>query len=272
MTKPTQKQRREKNKQCKQTHNNSDNHKSHDKSDNHESHVSGHEEFVSSNIKIVYPNVNIINMTDDVFYSTANVISNVEKLNEFTKEDNNIIIVFNINTLMFTNFYSRYMLWKKVPTAVLTTVKDTDNKAFMIVRGGHVILYPTSALDADTMSQILKSQLKLRVKECLICFHELVFNEKRVSCCNCQMPLCEDCFNHYIKENPGWCPYCTQHLMYYGLGKRGFKNDEVDNLFDEFVGEQMRASLIQTPFVRMLPAKPLADKLLSFLQMRVSVT
>ena len=77
MTKPTQQQRREKKKQCKQTHNNSD---------NYESHVSEHEDFVSSNIKYVYPNVNIINMTATTYSS--------EKLSEFTKDDNNIIIVF----------------------------------------------------------------------------------------------------------------------------------------------------------------------------------
>ena len=46
MTKPTQQQRREKKKQCKQTHNNSD---------NYELHVSEHDEYVSSNIKFVYP-------------------------------------------------------------------------------------------------------------------------------------------------------------------------------------------------------------------------
>ena len=45
MTKLTQQQRREKKKQCKQTH------------------VSEHDEFVSSNIKFVYPNANVINMT-----------------------------------------------------------------------------------------------------------------------------------------------------------------------------------------------------------------
>ena len=53
MTKLTQQQRRDKKKQCKQTHNNSDNHES-------------HEEFISINIKYVYPNVNVINMTPSI--------------------------------------------------------------------------------------------------------------------------------------------------------------------------------------------------------------
>ena len=90
MTKPTQQQRREKTKQCKQTH------------------VSEHDKFVSSNIKFVYPNANVINMTD-VIHSYENVISNAKKLIEFTKDDNNIIIVYNSNTLNFTKFYSCYM-------------------------------------------------------------------------------------------------------------------------------------------------------------------
>ena len=94
MTKPTQQQRRDKKKQCKQTHNNSD---------NHVSHVSEHEEFVSSNIKYVYPNVNVINMTSAI-HSYENVISNVKQLDEYTKYDNNIIIVFNINIVFLLNF------------------------------------------------------------------------------------------------------------------------------------------------------------------------
>ena len=60
MTKPTQQQRREKKKQCKQTH------------------VSEHDEFVSSNIKFVYPNANVINMTDAI-HSYENVISHAKK-------------------------------------------------------------------------------------------------------------------------------------------------------------------------------------------------
>ena len=60
MTKLTQQQRREKKKQCKQTH------------------VSEHDEFVLSNIKFVYPNANVINMTDAI-HSYENVISHAKK-------------------------------------------------------------------------------------------------------------------------------------------------------------------------------------------------
>ena len=261
MTKQTQQQRREKKKLSKQTH---------DNSDNHESHVSEHEEFVSSNIKYVYPNANVINMTS-VIHSSKNVLSNVENLNEFTKDDNNIIIVFNINTPNFTKFYYCYMEWKNVPTSLFPKVKD--NIAFLIVRGSNVILYPTPELgNSDVITNTIKYNLKPRVEECLICFHEFVFGEKRVSCCNCHMPMCKECFTHYIKESPGWCPYCTKHLMYYGLGKSCFQDDALYNLFNVFVGEQMRTSIKQTNGVATIPAQHLADKWLSFLQQRVYVT
>ena len=239
MTKPTQQQRREKK---KQTHNNSD---------NYESHVSEHEEFVSSNIKYVYPNVNIINMTATTYSS--------EKLSEFTKDDNNIIIVFNINNQTeIKSVYSNYMIWKRVP--IVFWEKDIGDIAFMIVRGSSVILYPTSKIgNSDILIEGLKSQLKPRVKECLICFHKFVFEERRVSCCHCQMPLCGDCFSHYIKENPGWCPYCTRHLMFHGVGKGDFENENCGDVFEEFIGEQMRASIKQTNVVQRLPWTYLAE-------------
>ena len=253
MTKPTQQQRREQKKQCKQTHNNSD---------NHESHVSEHEEFVSSNIKFVYPNANVINMTS-VIHSYENVISNVETLNEFTKDDNNIIIVFNINTHNFTKFHSCYMRLKKVST--VTWPKINDDVAVMLIRSSGVILYPKPELgNSDAINNTLKYLLKPRVKECLICCHEFDFNEKRVSCCHCQMPMCKDCFTIYIKENSGWCPYCTRHLMYFGLGKTCIQNEYMDNLFNAFVGDEMRTRINQTNAVAMIPATHLADKWVSF--------
>ena len=253
MTKPTQQQRREKKKQCKQTHNNSD---------NYESHVSEHEEFVSSNIKFVYPNANVINMTS-VIHSYENVISNVKKLNEFTKDDNNIIIVFNINTHNFTKFYSCYMSLKKVP--VHTWSKIDDDIIVMLVRSNGVVLCPNPELgNSDVIKNALKSYLKPRVKNCLICFHEFIFNERRVSCCHCQVPMCKNCFTTYIKSNSGWCPYCTQHLMYFGLGKNSIQNEDMDSLFDSFVGVEMRNSINQTNAVTSVPASYLAEKWISF--------
>jgi len=251
MTKPTQQQRRDKKKQCKQTHNNSD---------NYESHVSEHEEFVSSNIKSVYPNVNIINMTAKTYSS--------EKLSEFTKDDNNIIIVFNINNQTeIKSVYSNYMIWKRVP--IVFWEKDIGDIAFMIVRGSSVILYPTSKIgNSDILIEELKSILKPRVKECLICFHKFVFEERRVSCCHCKMPLCGDCFSHYIKENPGWCPYCTRHLMFHGVGKGDFENENCGDVFEEFIGEQMRAIIKQTNVVQRLPWTYLAEKWMFFMMNR----
>ena len=121
MTKLTQQQRREKKK-----HNNSDNNEL-------------HEEYVSSNIKFVYPNANVINMTSAI-HSYENVISNAKKLIEFTKDDNNIIMAYNINTLNFTKFYSCYMSLKNVP--VHTWPKIDDDCIVMLVRSSGVVLAP----------------------------------------------------------------------------------------------------------------------------------
>ena len=247
MTKLTQQQRREKKKQCKQTHNNSDNPES-------------YKDLVFANIKLVYPNVNIINMTATTYSS--------KKLSEFTKDDNNIIMVFNINNQTeIKSVYSNYMIWKRVP--IVFWEKDIGDIAFMIVRGSSVILYPTSKIgNSDILIEELKSILKPRVKECLICFHKFVFEERRVSCCHCQMPLCGDCFSHYIKENPGWCPYCTRHLMFHGVGKGDFENENCGDVFEEFIGEQMRASIKQTNVVQRLPCTYLAEKWMFFMMNR----
>ena len=257
MTKPTQQQRRDKKKQCKQTHNNSD---------NYESHVSEHEEFVSSNIKYVYPNVNIINMTSAI-HSYDNVISNAKKLIDFIKDDNNIIIVYNINTLNFTKFRSYYMSSKKVP--VHTWPNITDDVAIMLIRSNNVALFSKAEIcNSDSFNNVLKSYFKPCVKDCLICFHEFIFNEKRVSCCHCQMPMCKNCFITYIKNNSGWCPYCTMHLLYYGLGKNSIQIDGMDDLFDSFVGDKMRNSINHTNAVTSVPVSYLFEEWISFLNNR----
>ena len=250
MTKPTQQQRRDK--QCKQTHNNSD---------NYESHVSEHEEFVSSNIKFVYPNANVINMTSAIL-SYENAISHAKKMIEFTKNDNNIIIVYNINTFNFTKFYSCYISLTHLSAH---TCKIDDNIIVMLVRSNNVILAPKPEIgNSDVFKNVLKSYLKPRVNDCLICFHEFIFNERRVSCCHCQVPMCKNCFTTYIKSNSGWCPYCTQHLMYFGLGKNSIQNKDMDSLFDSFVGVEMRNSINQTNAVTSVPASYLAEKSISF--------
>ena len=254
MTKPTQQQRRENKKQCKQTHNNSD---------NHESHVSEHEEFVSSNIKYVYPNVNVINMTSAI-HSYENVISNVKQLDEYTKDDNHIIIVFNINIDNFTKFHSCYMRLKKVSVATWPTIND--NIAVMLIRSNNILVCPKSEINnSDIINNALRSSLKPRVKECLICCHEFDFNEKRVSCCHCRMPMCRECFIIYIKENSGWCPYCTRHIIYYGLDKSFIQDYNIGDLFNKFVGDEMRNCINKGNTVSMISMKHITDKWLSFI-------
>ena len=108
------------------------------------------------------------------------------------------------------------MIFKKVPN--ICWVKDEGHIAFMVVRSGITLLYPTFQIGSpDILIPQLKCILKPHIKDCLICFHEFVFEEKRVSCCHCQMPICKKCFRHYIIENPGWCPVCMQHLIFYGI-------------------------------------------------------
>ena len=220
------------------------------------------EEFVSNNIKFVYPNANVINMTSAI-YSYENVIRNVKQLDEYTKDDNNIIIVFNINIDFFTKFYSCYMSLKKVP--VHTWSKINDDIIVMLVRSNDTVLAPKPELgDSDDLKNALKIHIKPRVKDCLICFHEFTFNEKRVSCCHCHMPMCKNCFIIYIKNNSGWCPYCTQHLIFLGLGKTGIQNDDMDVIFDAFVGGEMRTRINQTNAVIQVSASYLAEKWTTF--------
>ena len=78
------------------------------------------------------------------------------------------------------------------------------------------------------------------------------------------MPLCTNCFITYIKNNSGWCPSCTQHLMYFGLGKTGIQNDDMDVVFDTFVGNEMRTRINQTNAITSVSASYLAEKWTSF--------
>ena len=217
-----------------------------------------HEQLVSNTIKYVYPDANVINMTTSI-HSSDDILISVKKLNKFLQDNNNIIIIFNINTQIVNDFYSNYIQWKKAPTAICQEVKD--NIALMIVRGSNVLLYPTSELNTDTMSQVLKSQLKPSVKECLICFHEFVFNEKRVTCCHCQMPMCGECFGTYVKSNSGWCPYCTLHIMYSGLRKMSSESNDLNNMFDAFISKEMMDRINQTNSIVTTCAKPIIDNI-----------
>ena len=81
--------------------------------------------------------------------------------------------------------------------------------------------------------------------------------------------MCKDCFTIYIKENPGWCPYCTRHLMYFGLSQSSLKSEGMKTLFNVFVGEQMRNSIKQTNVVATIPMTHLAEKWASFVQHHV---
>ena len=246
MTKLTQQQRRDKKKQCKQTHNNS------------ESHVSEYEDFVSSNIKSVYPNANLINMTSAI-HSCEKVICNVKKLIEFTRDDNNIIIIYNINTLHFTNFYSCYMTLKNVPVYVWS--KINDDSIVLLFRSSGIILAPKPEIcNSEEFKNSIKKQLKSHVKDCLICLHVFPFEEKRVTCCHCRMPMCKKCFIIYIKHNSGWCPYCRQHLLFKGLGKTDIQNGDMDIIFDEFIGHEMRICINQTNAVNSVDASYLIKK------------
>ena len=243
MTKLTQQQRRE-----QKTHNNLNNRD-----------VSEHNNYMSSNIKNIYPNVNVI----FIILAYENVISNIKKLYEFTKDDNNIIIINNNNTIHFTKFYSYYMDLHKVPSHAWS--KIDDNISVMLVRGTAIILAQKSEIyNCELFNNTLKSSLKLRVKECLICFHNFFFKEKRVTCCHCMMPICHNCFITYIKNNSGWCPYCRQHLLFNGLGKTSMQSDDIGDIFDAFVGDEMRTRINQNDAITSVPASYLMEKWMLF--------
>ena len=155
------------------------------------------------------------------------------------------------------------MSLKKVP--VHAWYKIDDDIIVMLVRSNGVILAPKPEIgNSDVFKNAIKSYLKPSVKDCLICFHEFFFNEKRVTCCHCKMPICKNCFITYIKNNSGWCPYCRQHLIFWGLGKTGIQNDDMDAIFDAFVGDEMRTRINQTNAVIRVSASYLAEKWISF--------
>ena len=63
---------------------------------------------------------------------------------------------------------------------IIFWANDEGHIAFMLVRDGKVLLYPTSQIDTlDILIDSLKCILKPRVKDCLICFHEFCFEEKK---------------------------------------------------------------------------------------------
>ena len=196
--------------------------------------------------------------------SFSNVISNAKKLIDYTKDDNNIIMAYNINTLNFAKFYSCYMSLKNVP--VHTWPKINENCLVMLVRSNGVILVPKPTADnSETFKDGLKSYLKPRIKECHICFHKFIFKEKKVSCCNCQMPICRDCFSSYIKINSGWCPWCTKHLIFIGLSKTSsMRNEYMAGVFNKFIGDEMIDILTKTNVIIPIDASYLAEKWKTF--------
>ena len=88
--------------------------------------------------------------------------------------------------------------------------------------------------------------------------------KKRVTCCNCQMPMCNNCFFAYIKNNSGWCPYCTRHLLFVGLGKTSIRIEYMGDIFDAFVGDEMKNILTKTNLVIPVDASYLAEKWKTF--------
>ena len=74
------------------------------------------------------------------------------------------------------------------------------------------------------------------------------------------MPMCKKCFIIYIKNNSGWCPYCRQHLLFKGLGKTDLQNNDMDIIFDDFIGYEMRTCINQTNAVNSVDASYLVKK------------
>ena len=93
-----------------------------------------------------------------VIHSCEKVICNAKKLIEFTRDDNNIIIIYNINTLNFTNFYSCYISLMHLSAPAC---KIDDNFIVMLVRSNGVVLCPKPELgNSESLKNALKTYLK----------------------------------------------------------------------------------------------------------------
>jgi len=208
------------------------------------------------NIKLIYPDINIITLTE------ANDLSS--KINEYTKDDNNIIIIFNNNNqINIKNVYSNYMIFKEVPN-IFWIKNNIGDIAFMVVRSSKVLVYPTSHIEkSDILIDELKCILKPKTLDCLICFEKFCFDEPRVTCCNCQMSICKNCFIKYIEVNAGWCPCCTCHLIFEGI-KKHQSIAEYDELFNIFISKETKLSLY-SGFVQKLSGANIQSKWMSFM-------
>ena len=185
------------------------------------------------NVKLIYPNINIITLTE------TNDLSN--KIAEYTVDDNNIVFIFNNNNqINIKTVYSDFMILKEVPTNFW--IKYIGHIAFMVIRSSAVMLCPASYIDkSNILIEELKSLFKPMTKDCLICFHKFYFEEQRFCCCNCRMPMCIKCLEQYLESNSGWCPYCTRHLVIKDVGKDDFS--EYGELFEMFIRQEMYSSL-----------------------------
>jgi hypothetical protein len=195
------------------------------------------EQILINTLKEIYPGVSVINMTKDV-YSTSSLIHDVKQLNELTRDDNNIMIINNVDSVRFNEFYNGYMDFKGCPKQA----RDVIGEGFthMLVRAGRFCVFGHSVIDDnDLLAHHIKAQLKLRAKECAICFNEFLHGFKRTPCSNCRGALCSTCFSHYIKIDAGWCPVCRLHMLYHGLRKWPSGCDALNKMFDVFVRRQM---------------------------------
>ena len=138
-----------------------------------------YEGIVTDSIKQVYPNAKVINMTA-VIQASYNFNTNAKQLLEYTKDDNNFIVVYNFNTNQLNKFHSMYMTLKRVPLTAIHPV--LNHIAVVLVRGETVTqILKSELINSNSIIRLLKTILKPVIKECSICYKEFDLGEKRLS-------------------------------------------------------------------------------------------
>jgi len=193
---------------------------------------------LNKHILSLYPDVRIVNISNTL-YTNNRISKQVKQIDDLTRDDNNFIVIENRDHKHLEKLVRAYLLNKKAPMKLSTY--QFIKTAFVLFRSANFIMCPKCEMNNDhEVFKMLKTHFKQSPKECMLCYKEFEHNEKKVTCCNCKTPICSKCFFLYLKSgNSGWCPFCTQHMMFYGLTKMDTSCEVINDLYDEYVCDKL---------------------------------